>query len=197
MSKRSQLFHFSLLSLLGIPLYACAVKDHSKEIAMSDSDGVVAPARPLASRGAVRLMGLAGLSDFVAKAEPELAANAMLCAVNQAAYLLRRQVEQQSREFLEKGGFTERLYAARVKARTEESDKSDRSDSSDKSDAPACPQCRQPMRKRTARKGPRAGQSFWGCSAYPKCKGTFEISDKPDQQPAITRHRPPKQDSKS
>lgn len=62
----------------------------------------------------------------MARADPELAANAMLCAVNQAAYVLRRQVEQQSRDFVEHGGSTERLYAARVKARS--SEKSDRSD---------------------------------------------------------------------
>jgi len=156
----------------------------------------VAPARLLASRGAVRLTGLAGLSDFVARADPELAANAMLCAVNQAACLLRRQVEQQSREFLEKGGFTERLYAARVKARTAESDKSDESDRSDKSDAPACPQCGKPMRKRTARMGPQAGQSFWRCSGFPKCKATREISDKSAPQPPHTHPGRPKKDSK-
>jgi four helix bundle suffix protein len=114
----------------------------------------------------------------------------MLCAVNQAAYLLKRQVEQQSREFLEKGGFTERLYAARVKARAGESDKSDRSDSSDKSDVPICPRCGQPMRKRTARNGPHAGQAFWGCSAYPKCKATREISEKSDPHPPPADPRP-------
>jgi len=36
------------------------------------------------------LTGLAGLATFVAKAAPEQAANAMLCATNQAAYLLHR-----------------------------------------------------------------------------------------------------------
>jgi four helix bundle suffix protein len=89
----------------------------------------VASVLPTAPSNAVRLTGLAGLSDFVAKADPELAANALLCAVNQAAYLLGRQVQQQSREFVEKGGFTERLYAARVNARA--SKRSDRSDKSD------------------------------------------------------------------
>ncbi len=75
------------------------------------------PDLPPAKPGAVRLTGLAGLAQFVAKAEPELAANAMLCAVNQAAYLLRCLCEQQGRAFLENGGFTENLYAARVRAR--------------------------------------------------------------------------------
>ncbi len=124
----------------------------------------------------VRLSGLAGLSDFVAKADPELAANAMLCAVNQASYLLRRQLEQQSREFLEKGGFTEHLHAARVKARaTEKSDTSDMSDQSDSSDSPTCPVCGQAMHQRTAKQGSGAGKAFWGCGSYPECKGTLPI----------------------
>ena len=67
-----------------------------------------------------------GLSTFVSKADPEAAANAMLCAVNQAAYLLRRQIESQSRDFLKNGGFAERLYAQRVQARA--SDGSDKCD---------------------------------------------------------------------
>jgi restriction system protein len=142
----------------------------------------VARELPSAPSGAVRLTGLAGLSDFVAKADPELAANAMLCAVNQAAYLLRRQVEQQSRDFVEKGGFTERLYAARLKARAStKSDGSNTSDSSEMSDAPICPACGKPMRPRTAKKGPRAGLPFWGCSDYPECKQTREMSDMSDR----------------
>ena len=93
-------------------------KDSPEALAMRERlKHDVAPDLPPAPEGKVRLTGLAGLSQFVAKAEPELAANAMLCAVNQAAYLLRRQIESQSRDFVEHGGFTERLYASRVKAR--------------------------------------------------------------------------------
>jgi restriction system protein len=36
----------------------------------------------------------------------------------------------------------------------------------------ACPICQSPMVLRTAKRGKNAGQSFWGCSLYPKCKGT-------------------------
>lgn len=133
----------------------------------------VAPQTATVPEGKVRLSGLAGLSDFVRKADPELAGNAMLCAVNQASYLLRLQLEQQSREFLEKGGFTERLYAARVKARAAE--KSDLSDRSDQSDCPACPVCGKAMRRRTAKQGRGAGQAFWGCRSYPECKGTLPV----------------------
>lgn len=37
---------------------------------------------------------------------------------------------------------------------------------------PACPQCRAPMVQRTAKRGTTAGESFWGCSRYPACRGT-------------------------
>lgn len=35
-----------------------------------------------------------------------------------------------------------------------------------------CPVCAAAMILRTARRGPNAGNQFWGCSGYPKCKGT-------------------------
>lgn len=38
--------------------------------------------------------------------------------------------------------------------------------------APVCPRCGSEMALRTARQGANAGQSFWGCSKYPKCRGT-------------------------
>lgn len=133
-----------------------------------------APVLPPAPAGRVRLRGLAGLSEFVEQAAPELAANAMLCAVNQAAYLLKRQLESQGQTFVESGGFTEKLYGARSQARR--SDRSDESDRADKPDGPACPVCGQPMLQRIARKGPKANQTFWGCSGYPDCKGTLAVS---------------------
>lgn len=37
---------------------------------------------------------------------------------------------------------------------------------------PACPVCSKPMLRRTAKRGGSAGSSFWGCSAYPGCRGT-------------------------
>ena len=37
---------------------------------------------------------------------------------------------------------------------------------------PHCPVCNALMVKRLARRGVSAGSSFWGCSNYPKCRGT-------------------------
>jgi restriction system protein len=36
---------------------------------------------------------------------------------------------------------------------------------------PSCPVCRSAMQKRTAKRGANAGNEFWGCSQYPKCRG--------------------------
>ncbi len=156
-------------------------KDSPEALAMRERlKHDLAPNLPPVLKGKVQLTGLAGLSAFVAKAEPELAANAMLCAVNQAAYLLHRQLQSQSQEFIEQGGFTERLYSTRVKARASKSDLSDRSDKSDEKSKPICPLCGKRMLRRTAKQGPHAGQAFWGCSGYPECKGTLAMSDKSD-----------------
>lgn len=38
--------------------------------------------------------------------------------------------------------------------------------------SPECPRCGAFMQLRTARQGANAGSNFWGCSTYPKCRGT-------------------------
>lgn len=40
---------------------------------------------------------------------------------------------------------------------------------------PGCPTCSKPMVKRTAKRGANAGEEFWGCSAYPACRGTRQM----------------------
>ena len=47
----------------------------------------------------------------------EVFANTVICLINQACYLLRKQVSEQGRVFVEKGGFTERLYKTRMQNR--------------------------------------------------------------------------------
>lgn len=37
---------------------------------------------------------------------------------------------------------------------------------------PDCPVCAKPMVRRQAKRGAHAGQTFWGCTAYPGCRGT-------------------------
>jgi len=56
----------------------------------------------------------------------------LICLINQSSFLLRRQLEKLEQSFLQEGGFTERLYRERKRAR--ESDRSAGADKSDKSD---------------------------------------------------------------
>jgi restriction system protein len=37
---------------------------------------------------------------------------------------------------------------------------------------PACPACGAAMLRRTAKRGAHAGNAFWGCSSYPRCRET-------------------------
>ena len=116
-------------------------------------------------------------------ADPAVVANAVLCLIHQANYLLDQQIAGLEREFVEGGGYTEQLAAARIEERRRQkgvlSDRTDRSDPADQSDraktAPTCPACGKLMVLRTARKGGRAGSQFWGCSGYPECRGTREL----------------------
>jgi restriction system protein len=117
------------------------------------------------------------LSD-VKTASPEIAANSLLCLINQASYLLRRQLNRLEQDFLKHGGFTERLCPARPRAHRGSSGRSDEAASSDV--APCCPRCGKPMQHRTAHRRPNAGQAFWGCTAHPDCKGTRPLKTSSD-----------------
>lgn len=48
-----------------------------------------------------------------ATASPEVAANTLICLINQASFLLGRQMQTLEKTFLSEGGFTERLYRER------------------------------------------------------------------------------------
>ena len=49
--------------------------------------------------------------------DPETSANAAICLIHQANYLLDQQLRALEQAFLQEGGFTERLYRARSQAR--------------------------------------------------------------------------------
>jgi Topoisomerase DNA binding C4 zinc finger len=54
-------------------------------------------------------------------------------------------------------------------------------------ESPACPTCSKPMAMRTARRGPKTGQRFWGCTGYPTCRGTRDIGSDVDRQSLVRR----------
>ena len=41
---------------------------------------------------------------------------------------------------------------------------------------PNCPKCDSVMIKRTAKQGANAGKMFWGCAAFPQCRGTIQLN---------------------
>lgn len=40
-----------------------------------------------------------------------------------------------------------------------------------KESSESCPRCQSPMVRRTAKRGPNTGGTFWGCSRFPECRG--------------------------
>jgi four helix bundle suffix protein len=52
-------------------------------------------------------------AKFFETASAEIAANTAICLINQATYLLNRLLARLEKDFVEKGGFTERLYEVR------------------------------------------------------------------------------------
>lgn len=107
-------------------------------------------------------------APWLEHADPAVRANALICLINQANFLLDQQIASLETRFIEEGGYSEQLATARlahrVKQKTEPSAK-----------IPPCPQCGKPTVLRTAQSGKNAGKQFWGCSAYPDCKGVIAI----------------------
>jgi restriction system protein len=101
-------------------------------------------------------------------------ANALICLINQANYLLDKQIAALEKQFVEGGGYSEQLAAARLVERSRKN--ISRSESADPTDAiPACPQCGGLMVLRTAKTGKNPGKQFWGCANYPACKGVLKL----------------------
>jgi len=111
-------------------------------------------------------------AEWVYSPDSLVAANALHILVQRAIKVLLRQKEAQGRMFAEDGGFRERLTAVRREVREAQGAGTD--------DGPACPLCGKPMRRRTAKSGRNAGQPFWGCTAYPDCKGVREVEPPPE-----------------
>jgi len=91
--------------------------------------------------------------------EVVVVANAMLIIIGRALNMLKSQIEAQGKAFEEADGFSERLMTKRIEAREK-----------DKPPAPERPLRSKPMRQRKSAKG-----DFWGCSAFPECKGTRPV----------------------
>jgi len=135
-----------------------------------------------AEAGAVRAVGRRGdLSDMTDRErralyapwlehdDPAIRANAILCLIHQANYLLDQHLAALERAFIEEGGYSEQLAATRMERRRQEVQ------GVGQGAIPRCPQCSKLMALRTATAGPNAGGQFWGCTGYPTCKGAVDV----------------------
>lgn len=88
-------------------------------------------------------------------------ANSLIVLLQRTISLLGKQLQSQEAAFLKGGGVRERMSSARLASRD--------------SPVPNCPECEKPMRRRTSKKG-----DFWGCAAYPDCRGIRDSENKTD-----------------
>jgi len=122
----------------------------------------------------------AAYAPWLTHADPAVVANALLCLIHQANYLLDQQIAALERSFIQTGGYSERLAAARLEHRRQQHPAPA---------ATACPLCSQPMVIRTARRGARTGAQFWGCSAYPDCTGTRQLEESDESDRSVGSDR--------
>ena len=54
---------------------------------------------------------------YIEAVPPKIAANTLVCLIHQTNFLLDQQLRQLEKQFLEQGGFTEKLYHARHNTR--------------------------------------------------------------------------------
>jgi hypothetical protein len=82
----------------------------------------------------------------------------------------------QTATIIDEGGYSEQLATARLARRQTAPARTAPSNRAHPADPiPSCPNWGEPMALRTARAGANPGRQFWGCTAYPDCKGTVEL----------------------
>lgn len=112
-------------------------------------------------------------SRWLDHADPAVRANATICLIHQANYLLDQQIAALEKAFVEDGGYSEQLAAARLAERQKRKEQPDSEGQT--TQIPPCPKCGKPTLLRTAKSGKNTGKQFWGCSAYPDCKGVVNL----------------------
>ncbi len=98
-------------------------------------------------------------------ADAAIRANALICLIHQANYLLDRQIAALEETFIAEGGYSEQLATERLKRRSQERV------APAAQQPPPCPKCGALTVLRTAKGGKSPGSQFWGCIRYPDCKG--------------------------
>lgn len=108
--------------------------------------------------------------------DPSMRANALICLIHQANYLLDHQIAALEQAFIGGGGYSEQLATERLRQRRQEQPpRSAPNPRPDLPQPPLCPKCGALTVLRTAKGGQAPGSQFWGCTRYPDCKGTIPV----------------------
>ena len=100
-------------------------------------------------------------------------ANAIICLIHQANYLLDQQIDALEKHFIDEGGYSEQLASARLQKRAEV--RANVAQPANSTPPPPCPTCGALMALRTAKSGRNPGSQFWGCTKYPQCNGSAPV----------------------
>ena len=95
-------------------------------------------------------------------------ANALLCLIDQANYLLDKQIAALEKQFIEDGGYSEQLAAARLAERDRESRPPVGRHS-------RLPRMRQGHGPAHGPKGQERRQAVLGLLGYPECNGVVDV----------------------
>jgi restriction system protein len=120
-------------------------------------------------------IGSESYAQWLNHVDKAIIANTLICLIHQANYLLDKQIAGLEKLFIKEGGYSERLHAARLVERQRQN-QNNQSDPTGPSKNRVCPACGKTMVPRTAKKGPKTGSQFWGCSRYPECMATLPIN---------------------
>jgi restriction system protein len=106
-------------------------------------------------------------------ADAAVRANALVCLIHQANYLLDRQLAALEAAFISEGGYSEQLATERLRQRAK--DRLAVPGGLPAPQPPKCPKCGALTTLRTAKGGKTPGGQFWGCTRYPDCKGLLPV----------------------
>jgi four helix bundle suffix protein len=109
--------------------------------------------------------------------DPVVRANATICLIHQANFLLDQQINSLEKQFIDEGGYSEQVASARLQKRAEARTNGSQAQATEHNGItpPPCPACGSLMALRTAKSGRNPGSQFWGCTKYPQCNGSAPV----------------------
>jgi restriction system protein len=116
-------------------------------------------------------------SPWLDHKDAAIRSNALICIINQANFLLDRQIASLEAAFIDEGGYSEQLATARLQKRKQ--DQSDRTDLTNQTDQqkikpPLCPVCGSLMSLRTAKDRQERRAVLLGLHQLPQLQGNGE-----------------------